>query len=223
MCVGSLGANARHTAARHGACPEECLHRWRRAGRAYHLRPELQDTLDGEPVAALLALSRCLVRAARSRLDPAVDVADMVKSRWDGVVRAIAAGLGGAIAEGRPGGIKNAEQRVRCVRPPHPFITLPVPVRLLPLTDPSSHQPSNRGRRDDARKPCPACPALSSDRAVEAATEQRTSIGRSGWVWFVGMRVRAAGAHVPGRRDRARAGWARVDRASWQAAGTAEA
>lgn len=109
--------------ARHKARLEELLPRYRRVGRAYNLRLELQDTLDGEPAAALLALKRRFFRATHSRLDPVIDVAYMIKRHWDGVVRAIETRLTNAIAEGRNSVIQLAKQRARGFRHPQTFTT----------------------------------------------------------------------------------------------------
>lgn len=52
---------------------EEILPRYRQVGRAYNLRLELQDALDGEPEVAVL--KRWYFRATHSRLDAVIDVA----------------------------------------------------------------------------------------------------------------------------------------------------
>ena len=100
----------------------EILPRYRKVGRAYNLRLELQETLDAEPEAAITALRRWFFRATHSRLDPVIDVAYMIKRHWQGVVRAIQTRLSNAIAEGRNSVIQLAKQRARGFRHVQTFI-----------------------------------------------------------------------------------------------------
>ena len=100
----------------------EILPRYRHTGRAYNLRLELQEAMNGEPKAAIVALKRWFFRATHSRLEPVIDVAYMIKRHWDGVVRAIQTGLTNAIAEGRNSVIQLAKQRARGFRHVQTFI-----------------------------------------------------------------------------------------------------
>lgn len=100
----------------------EILPRYRHTGRAYNLRLDLQEALDGEPEGAVLALKRWFFRATHSRLEPVIDVAYMIRRHWDGVVRAIKTGLTNAVAEGRNSVIQLAKQRARGFRSTQTFI-----------------------------------------------------------------------------------------------------
>jgi transposase len=94
---------------------------YRRTGRAYNLRLELQEALESGNLAEP-SLRRWFFRATHSRLKPVIDVAYMIKRHWHGVIRAIETGLTNAVAEGRNSVIQLAKQRARGFRSPQTFI-----------------------------------------------------------------------------------------------------
>lgn len=92
--------------------------------RAYHLRLSLRELWNQKDADAETFLQRWYAWAIRSRLEPMVELARMVRRHWDGILRSITTGLTNAVVEGINSIIQLVRTRARGFRSMKNFITM---------------------------------------------------------------------------------------------------
>jgi transposase len=95
-----------------------------KTAKAYALKLELQDFWHCSPKEAALYLLNWIDKVKKSRLEPMIQVADMIMRHWDGVLRWFQSRINNGVLEGINSIIQAAKRKARGYRSLENFMTM---------------------------------------------------------------------------------------------------